>query len=94
MGYFKTSILDNSSSPVTKIEDYNTLRKKIEKFTNDLIKQAEDPSIVVGKVLEVVQTDKPKFRNIVGEGTSALINLQHFAYGILEKGVLKKLNKS
>jgi short-subunit dehydrogenase len=90
---FKTSILDNSSSPVTKIEDYNTLRKKIEKFTNDLVEQAEDPSIVVGKVLKVVRTDKPKFRNIVGEGTSSLINLQHFAYGILEKGVLKKLNK-
>ena len=90
---FKTSILDNSSSPVTKIEDYNTLRKKIQKFTNDLVEQAEDPSIVVGKVLKVVETDKPKFRNIVGKGTSALINLQHFAYGILEKGVLKQLNK-
>jgi short-subunit dehydrogenase len=90
---FKTSILDNSSSPVTKIEDYNTLRKKIEKFTNDLVVKAEDPSIVVGKVLKVVQTDKPKFRNIVGKGTTALINLQHFAYGILEKGVLKQLNK-
>ena len=90
---FKTSILDNSSSPLTKIEDYNTLRAKIEKFTNDLVEQAEDPSIVVSKVLKVIETDRPKFRNIVGKGTSALINLQHFAYGILEKGVLKKLNK-
>ncbi len=89
---FKTNILDNSSSTLTKIEDYNTLRGKIEKFTNDLVEQAEDPAIVVGKVLKVVQTDKPKFRNIVGRGTSALINLQHFAYGVLEKSVLKKLN--
>jgi short-subunit dehydrogenase len=91
---FKTSILENSSSPLTKIEDYNTLRGKIEKFTNDLVEQAEDPSIVVGKVLKVIETDKPKFRNIVGKGTSVLINLQHFAYGILEKNVLKQLNKS
>lgn len=90
---FKTSILDNSSSPLTKIEDYNTLRGKIEKFTNDFVEQAEDPSIVVGKVLKVIETDRPKFRNIVGKGTSALINLQHFAYGILEKNVLKQLNK-
>lgn len=91
---FKTSILDNSSSTLKKIEDYNQLRVKIKKFTNDLAENAEDPSIVVGKVLKVVENDKPKFRNIVGKGTSVLINLQHFAYGILEKNVLKQLNKA
>lgn len=90
---FKTNILDNSSSPFSKIEDYNSLRIKIEKFTNDLVKNAEDPAMVVGKVLKVVETDKPKLRNIVGKGTSTLLNLQHFAYGLLEKNVLKQLNK-
>jgi short-subunit dehydrogenase len=90
---FKTSILDNSSSPSNKIQDYNSLRSKIENFTNELVKSAEDPIIVAEKVLKVVQTDKPKFRNIVGKGTSVMINLQHFAYGILEKNVLKQLNK-
>lgn len=90
---FKTNILDNSSSPFSKIEDYNSLRGKIEKFTNDIAENAEDPAMVVGKVLKVVETDKPKFRNIVGKGTSVLINLQHFAYGLLEKNVLKQLNK-
>lgn len=91
---FKTNIMDNSSTPLNKIEDYNPLRRKIEKFTNALVTQAEDPSIVASKVLNVVETDKPKFRNIVGKGTSILINLQHFAYGILEKNVLNQLNKS
>ena len=90
---FKTSIMDNSSSQSMKIEDYNTLRSKIEKFTNELVKSAEDPALVAGKVLKVVETDKPKFRNIVGKGTSVLINLQHFAYSILEKNVLKQLEK-
>lgn len=89
---FKTSIFDNSSSPLSKIEDYNRLRGKIEKFTNDLAEQAEDPAMVAEKVLKVVQSENPKFRNIVGKGTSALINLQHFAYGVLEKNVLKQLN--
>lgn len=91
---FKTSILDNSSSPVNKIEDYNTLRAKIEKFTDDLVKQAEDPAMVAEKVLKVVQSTRPKFRNIVGKGTSVLLNLQHFAYGYLEKTILKQLNKA
>lgn len=91
---FKTSIMDNASSPINQITDYNSLRGKIEKFSNDLVKGAEDSIIVAEKVLEVVQTEEPKFRNIVGKGTSVLINLQHFAYGILEKNVLKQLNKS
>jgi short-subunit dehydrogenase len=91
---FKTNIIDNSSTPVNKIADYNSLRTKIEKFTIELVKNAEDPILVAQKVLKVVQTDKPKFRNIVGKGTTALINLQHFAYGFLEKNVLKQLNKS
>jgi len=91
---FKTSIMDNSSSPLKKIEDYNRLRGKIEKFTKELVKNAEDPIIVAEKVITVIQTEKPKFRNIVGKGTSVMINLQHFAYGVLEKNVLKQLNKS
>lgn len=90
---FKTSIMDNSSSPTNKISDYNSLRSKIEKFTVELIKSAEDPKMVADKVLKVVETEKPNFRNIVGKGTSTLINLQHFAYGVLEKNVLKQLNK-
>jgi short-subunit dehydrogenase len=91
---FKTSIVDNSSSPIQKIEDYNSLRGKIEKFTNDLVEQAEDPAMVAEKILKVVEMDNPKFRNIVGKGTSVLINLQHFAYSILEKNVFKQLNQS
>jgi short-subunit dehydrogenase len=91
---FKTSIMDNSTSQLVKIEDYNTLRSNIDKFTTELVKSAEDPALVARKVLKVVEIEKPKFRNIVGKGTSALINLQHFAYSILEKNVLKQLNKS
>jgi short-subunit dehydrogenase len=90
---FKTNIVNNSSSPISKIEDYNALRAKIEKFSNELAKNAEDPMMVAEKVIQVIEIDKPKFRNIVGKGTSTLINLQHFAYGILEKNILKQLNK-
>lgn len=91
---FKTGILDNSSSASAKIADYDILRSKIVKFTKDyLVDQAGDPAVVAEKVLKVVQTKTPKFRNVVGKGTSTLVNLQHFAYGILEKNVLKQLNK-
>jgi short-subunit dehydrogenase len=90
---FKTNIIDNSTAAVNKIADYDTLRGKIKKFSDDLLGNAEDPILVAYKVLKVMQADKPKFRNIVGKGTSVLINLQHFAYGVLEKNILKQLNE-
>jgi hypothetical protein len=82
---FKTNIINNSSVAVNKIVDYNSLRNKIQKFSDELLDKAEDPKLVVDKILKVVQTDNPQFRNIVGKGTSILINLQHFAYELLEK---------
>ncbi|WP_281225639.1 SDR family NAD(P)-dependent oxidoreductase [Flavobacterium aquiphilum] len=89
---FKTNILENSTATINKIADYNSLRNKIKNFSDELFDKAEDPILVLNKVLKVIQKDKPKFRNIVGKGTTTLINLQHFAAGFLEKNVLKKLN--
>ena len=50
--------------------------------------------MVASKVLKAVETENPKFRNLVGKGLSVLITLQHFAYGFLEKTVLKQLNNA
>jgi len=90
---FKTNVITNSKAAVNTISDYNSLRNKIQNFSDELLNNAEDPILVADKVIKVIKTDKPKFRNIVGKGTSTLVNLQHFAYGILEKNVLKQLNK-
>lgn len=93
-GSFKTNIMENSSTTLDRIEDYNSLRYKSEKYADFIVEQGEDPVMVAAKVLKVVETDNPKFRNLVGKGLSVLITLQHFAYGILEKTILKQLNKA
>lgn len=93
-GSFKTNIMENSSTTLNRIEDYNTLRTKSEKYADFIVEQGEDPKMVASKVLKVVETESPKFRNLVGKGLSVLITLQHFAYGILEKTVLKQLNNA
>lgn len=92
-GSFKTNIMENSSTTLNRIEDYNTLRNKSEKYADFIVEQGEDPAMVAAKVLKVVETDKPNFRNLVGKGLSVLITLQHFAYGMLEKTILKQLNQ-
>lgn len=93
-GSFKTNIMDNASTTLNRIEDYNTLRSKSEKYAEFIVDQGEDPVLVAAKVLKVVETDKPKFRNLVGKGLSILTTLQHFAYGMLEKTILKQLNNA
>lgn len=93
-GSFKTNIMDNSSKAYNNIEDYNKLRQKSDKYADLIVSQAEDPAMVALKVLKIVETENPKFRNLVGKGLSVLITLQHFAYNILEKTILKQLNKA
>lgn len=90
---FKTNVINNSTATLNRISDYNTLRNKIQKFSDTLLDKAEDPILVAEKVIKVIQTKQPKFRNVVGKGSSTLINMQHFAYGVLEKSILKQLNK-
>lgn len=93
-GSFKTNIMENSSTTLNRIEDYNSLRTKSEKYADLIVEQGEDPKMVASKVLKVVETENPRFRNLVGKGLSVLVTLQHFAYGILEKNVLKQLNNA
>ena len=93
-GSFKTNIVENASTTVNKIEDYNALRAKTERYADFIVEQGQDAAMVAAKVLKVVGTDKPKFRNLVGKGLSVLTNLQHFAYGFLEKTILKQLNNA
>lgn len=93
-GSFKTNIMENSSTTLNRIDDYNSLRNKTEKYADLIVEQGEDPVLVAAKVLKVVEANNPKFRNLVGKGLSVLINLQHFAYGFLEKTILKQLNNA
>ncbi len=93
-GSFKTSIMENSSTTIQRIEDYNSLRNKYEKYADFIVGLGEDPAMVAASVLKVVKTQNPKFRNLVGKGLSVLITLQHFAYGMLEKTILKQLNNA
>lgn len=93
-GSFKTNIMDNAKTAISRIDDYDVLRIKSEKYAGFIVDQAEDPAKVAEKVLKVVKTDEPQFRNLVGKGLSVLITLQHFAYGMLEKIILKQLNKA
>lgn len=93
-GSFKTNIMENAATAIHKIEDYNTLRLKSEKYAGLIVERGENPVLVAEKVIKVVETEMPKFRNLVGKGLSVLTTLQHLANGILEKTILKQLSNA
>jgi hypothetical protein len=43
-------------------------------------------------VLKIINQRAPKYSYPVGKGTSMILNMQRFAYNILESTVLKKVN--
>lgn len=50
--------------------------------------------MVLNKILELIEDTEPKFNNPVGKGTSIILTLQRFAYGVLEKSILDMVEKS
>lgn len=89
---FKTSIGENAVASNGNINDYEIFRKKITAFTKNEFDKAPGPESVVNKVLKIVQEKDPKFSSPVGKGSSVILTLQHFAYSVFEKSILKRVN--
>ncbi len=90
---FKTGIISSSVSAQGKINDYNSYRNKIEKFSNNIFDNAPHPTPVVNALIKLVEEKNPTFSHPIGKGASMLANFQHFAYKPFEKKVIKNINK-
>jgi short-subunit dehydrogenase len=90
---FKTNIANNATV-VTKgnIRVYDVFRKKIASYTKTQFENAPGPEPVVNTVLKIVYQKDPIYSHPVGKGTSMILSLQRFAYGLLENTVLKNVN--
>jgi NADP-dependent 3-hydroxy acid dehydrogenase YdfG len=91
---FKTSIASNSMVADNKISDYNIYRKKLEAYTKNLFGNAPEPTPVIDAVVKLVGDRDLKFNHPVGKGASVILAVQHFAYKIFEKSIVKDINKA
>jgi len=89
---FKTNIANSATNVDGDIKDYDGFRQKITSYTKTLFKDAPGPEPVMNTVLKIVNEKNPKYSHPVGKGTSMILTLQRFAYGILENTVLKNVN--
>jgi len=89
---FKTNIGISAATADGSIKDYDVLRQKIASYTKTQFENAPGPEPVIDRVLKIVKERNPKYSYPVGKGTSMILTLQRFAYGMLENSVLKNVN--
>jgi len=89
---FKTNIGNSAITAKGDIKDYDAFRQKITSYTNAWLNNAPGPQPVIDTVLKIVNESNPKYSHPVGKGTSMILNLQRFAYNMLENTVLKDVN--
>ena len=53
--------------------------------------EGDDPSVIVNKIIEVINAKNPKFRNIVGKMAGMVLFLNNYAYSIFESVINKSV---
>ena len=89
---FKTNIGNSATNVKGDIKDYDVFRQKITSYTTAQFNDAPGPEPVMNTVLKIINEKNPKYSHPVGKGTSMILTLQRFAYGVLENSVLKGVN--
>jgi short-subunit dehydrogenase len=90
---FKTNIVSNSMVAGNRIGDYDVYRKKLQAYTKDLFAKSPEPAPVVDAVKKLVADADPKFNHPVGKGASVILAVQHFAFKMFERSIVKEVNK-
>ncbi|PWK79398.1 short-subunit dehydrogenase [Mucilaginibacter oryzae] len=92
---FKTNIGESGMVATGKnIADYDSFRRKIIAYTKQTFDKAPEPAPVIDALLRAVREKNPTFGFPVGKGSSIILLLQHFAYKLFEKSILKSVNAS
>jgi short-subunit dehydrogenase len=89
---FKTNIANSATAAKGDIKDYDEFRQKITSFTKTQFENAPGPEPVMNTILNIVNERNPKYSHPVGKGSSMILTLQRFAYGLLENTILKNVN--
>ncbi|MEO6632904.1 MAG: SDR family NAD(P)-dependent oxidoreductase [Mucilaginibacter sp.] len=91
---FKTNIGESATVAKGTIADYDQFRQKITAYTQKSFDNAPEPTPVIETLLRTVKEKNPTFGYPVGKGSSIVLLLQHFAYKVFEKSILKSINAS
>ncbi|HVU94813.1 MAG TPA: SDR family NAD(P)-dependent oxidoreductase [Puia sp.] len=91
---FKTNIGESATVAAGTITDYDLFRQKVTAYTKKSFDNAPEPAPVIATLLRTVNEPNPKFSYPVGKGSSFVLLLQHFAYKVFERSILKSIDAS
>jgi len=91
---FKTNIGESATVAKGTITDYDLFRQQVTAYTKSAFDKAPEPTPVIDTILRAVKEKNPTFGYPVGKGSSIVLLLQHFAYKVFEKSILKSINAS
>ena len=89
----KTNIGTNMVSVDGNTAEYKNYKEQVNKYIKKGMAEGDEPSVIVNKIIKVINTKNPKFRNSVGKMAGMILFLNNYAYSQFE-GAINKSVKS
>lgn len=90
----KTNLGANMIAIDGNIAEYKNYKVQVNKYIKSGMAEGDDPSIIVNKIIKVINTKNPKFRNIVGKMAGMVLFLNNYAYPMFENAIHKSVKSA
>jgi hypothetical protein len=87
----KTNLGTNMISVDGNIAEYKSYKEQVNKYIKNSMAGGDEPSVIVNKIIEVINAKNPKFRNIVGKMSRMVLFLNNYAYTQFEGAIHKSV---
>ncbi|MFB9110017.1 SDR family NAD(P)-dependent oxidoreductase [Flavobacterium gyeonganense] len=90
----KTNIGKNMIAVDGNISEYRNYKEQVNHYIKNGLANGEEPSVIVDKIIKVINTKNPKFRNIVGKMAGMVLFLNNYAYPMFENTIHKSVRSA
>ncbi|WP_026713532.1 SDR family oxidoreductase [Flavobacterium daejeonense] len=90
----KTNIGTNMISVDGNIAEYKNYKEQVNKYIKNGLAEGDDPSVIVDKIIKVINAKNPKIRNIVGKMAGMVLFLNNYAYSMFENAIYKSVRSA
>lgn len=87
----KTNLGTNMIAIDGNIADYKNYKEQVNKYIKKAMSEGDEPSVIVDKIIKVINAKNPKFRNIVGKMAEMVLFLNNYAYPMFENAIHKSV---
>jgi NAD(P)-dependent dehydrogenase (short-subunit alcohol dehydrogenase family) len=87
-GFLKTPMMNHRQEAANKITDYDQWRQRAFEAIHDAEEKGPGPEAVAETLLEIISSDTPRLRYVIGSQAKLVVRLRRFLpFGLYEQGV-------